>query len=337
MPRQSRIDFPGAFHHVIIRGINKAAIFHDDRDRNKFLLRLGEGLNNTGLSCYAWTLIPNHVHLLLRTGPQPLTKLMSSLLTGYAVYFNKRHERVGYLFQNRYKSILCDEELYLLQLVRYIHLNPIRAGLVSELLELGSFSWSGHSVLIGNQKADWQNTGEILKRFGSTLRQARAGYLDFMRKGLNEGKRFDLTGGGLIRSAGGWQNLGELRKSGERLRGDERVLGDSDFVQRALKIAGENLTKKERHQKAGWSLEKLLDHLADMCDIDKSLIMGDSRNQSFSRARALFSWLATEELGFSVAETAAFLHKTPPAILYSIRKGSEIVKRGGIALPDIRA
>ena len=161
MPRCGRIDFPGALHHVIIRGINRAAIFRDNNDRENFVRRLQKGLVETKLRCYAWVLMLNHVHLLLRTGPQPLTKLMRCLLTGHAIYFNLRHNRAGYLFQNRYKSILCDDEAYLLQLVRYIHLNPLRANIISSLQELNTYPWCGHSVLLGNEKAEWQDTGEI--------------------------------------------------------------------------------------------------------------------------------------------------------------------------------
>jgi putative transposase len=129
MPRKSRIDAPGALHHVIARGIARREIFLADADRDDFLKRLADILMESKTACYAWVLIPNHLHLLLRTGTTPLSSVMKRVLTGYAVGFNRRHNRQGHLFQNRYKSILCQEEPYLLELVRYIHLNPLRAGL----------------------------------------------------------------------------------------------------------------------------------------------------------------------------------------------------------------
>jgi len=116
MPRKARIDAPGALHHIIVRGIERRKIFLDDTDRNSFLDRLGATLKNTTTPCFAWALIPNHVHLLLRTGLTPLSTVMRRLLTGYAVYFNRRHHRHGHLFQNRYKSILCQEDAYLKEL-----------------------------------------------------------------------------------------------------------------------------------------------------------------------------------------------------------------------------
>ncbi|MDP8248746.1 MAG: transposase [Candidatus Tritonobacter lacicola] len=333
MPRYGRIDFPGALHHVIIRGINRASIFRDDNDRENFIRRLQKGLVETKLRCYAWVLMINHVHLLLRTGPQPLTKLMRCLLTGYAVYFNLRHNRAGYLFQNRYKSILCDDEAYLLQLVRYIHLNPLRANIISSLQELNTYPWCGHSVLLGNEKAEWQDTGEILERFGSTLREARKNYLEFVREGIKEGQRSDLTGGGLIRSAGGWHNLLDLRKAGERVRGDERILGDSDFVQRALKTAEEQLTKREQKRSIGWNLQLLLDRVEEICGIEIGLIRARKKDRTSSRARALFAWWATEELGFNLTEIAGFLGISKAAVSKATRKGQKIIEEESIEFP----
>jgi len=124
MPRKARIDAPGALHHIIVRGIERRKIFKDDTDRINFLDRLCKVLSETGTKCFAWALIPNHFHLLLRTGPGGLASLMRRLLTGYAVSFNRRHKRHGQLFQNRYKSFICQEDAYLKELVRYIHLNP---------------------------------------------------------------------------------------------------------------------------------------------------------------------------------------------------------------------
>lgn len=107
MPRQSRIDAPGALHHIIIRGIERKAIFKDDADRNEFVERMESIFGDSSTACFAWTLMTNHVHLLSRTADTPLATLMRRLLTGYAMAFNRRYHRHGQLFQNRYKSILC--------------------------------------------------------------------------------------------------------------------------------------------------------------------------------------------------------------------------------------
>jgi len=152
MPRQPRLDAPGLLQHVIARGIERRKLFRNDKDRKSFLDRLADILEETQTQCYAWALIPNHFHLLLRTGPTPLSKVMRRLMTGYAVTFNRRHKRSGHLFQNRYKSIVCEEDPYLLELIRYIHLNPLRAGLVNGLKELDRCPWCGHSAILGRRK-----------------------------------------------------------------------------------------------------------------------------------------------------------------------------------------
>ncbi|MGB8335847.1 MAG: transposase [Desulfobacterales bacterium] len=161
MPRKARIDAAGALHHIIVRGIECRKIFWDDTDRDSFVKRLGQVLNETHTDCFAWALIPNHAHLLLRTGLTPISGVMRRFLTGYAVQFNRRHRRHGHLFQNRYKSILCQEDPYLMELVRYIHLNPLRAKLVADDKSLKGFSYAGHCALMDRCRHDWQNTEYI--------------------------------------------------------------------------------------------------------------------------------------------------------------------------------
>jgi len=242
MPRQSRIDAPGALHHVMIRGIERRQIFRDDKDRENFLDRLGETLLSSSTPCYAWALMPNHAHLLLRTGTIPIAGIMRRLLTGYAVTFNRRYRRHGHLFQNRYKSVLCEEEPYLLELVRYIHLNPLRAEGVKDMKELGLYPFSGHSVLMGRVERGWQDREYVLRFFGERENEARREYGSFVAMGVEQGRKPELVGGGLLRSVGGWRELKGLREEGIRVKGDERVLGRSDFVEEALKEAGEGWT-----------------------------------------------------------------------------------------------
>jgi len=154
----------------MVRGIERGAVFRNDADRDHFLERLGEILQDTQTLCYASVLIPNHFHLLLRTGPVPISTVMRRLLTGYALWHNLTHRRHGHLFQNRFKSILCQEDVYLLELVRYIHLNPIRAHLVGDLEELGGVSlrWpqradgQGEEELAGNARG----TGDVRGKTG---------------------------------------------------------------------------------------------------------------------------------------------------------------------------
>lgn len=173
MPRTARIDAPGLMHHVIARGIERRRIFVDDADRSCFVWRLGAVLPECRVDCLGWALMPNHVHLILRTGPVPLATAMARLLTGYAAYFNRRHVRVGHLFQNRYHSIPVESEEYLLTLVRYVHRNPLRAGIVGDLAGLSRYPWTGYASLMGERAASFQAVDEVLARFGSAPNQAR--------------------------------------------------------------------------------------------------------------------------------------------------------------------
>ena len=236
MPRTARLDAPGVLHHVIIRGIERRKIFWDEADYEDFLDRLAGLIPETQTTCLAWVLMTNHAHFLLRAGPDGLSGFMRRLLTGYAVKFNRRHHRHGQLFQNRYKSILCQEDAYLKELVRYIHLNPLRAGMVEGVAQLKDFRYSGHAVIMGNRKRPWQDSGYVLDQFGGSLPTARRRYLAFVRSGVEQGRREEPTGGGLIRSLGGWSEVKrQRRKKMGRLKGDERILGDSEFVQHTLK------------------------------------------------------------------------------------------------------
>jgi REP element-mobilizing transposase RayT len=184
MPRQARLDAAGTLHHVIIRGIERRHIVKDDEDRRAFVSRLGRLASETGTAIYAWALMTNHAHILLSSGPAGLAKFMRRFLTGYAVNYNLRHHRHGHLFQNRYKSIVCDGERYFTELVRYIHLNPLRVGLVVELKELECYPYCGHGVVLGIIRNQWQDRDTVLAQFGVREGEAKAAYCRFVAEGV---------------------------------------------------------------------------------------------------------------------------------------------------------
>ena len=195
MPRSSRLDAPGVLHHIMIRGIERRNIFRIKKDREDFLERLSRLIPETQTCCYAWVLMSNHVHLLLRTGQVSIATLMRRLLTGYAVSFNRRHKRRGQLFQNRYKSIVCQEDIYLKELVRYIHLNPVRAGIVKDLSHLDTYPYSGHSVIMGKADRPWQDVDYVLGFFSKREKIARGEYLAYVEAGYNQGHREEFSVG----------------------------------------------------------------------------------------------------------------------------------------------
>ena len=197
---------------------------------------------------------------------------MRRLLTGYAVSFNQRHRWLGQLFQNRYKSILCEEEPYLLELVRYIHLNPLRARLVADMKSLDSYPYSGHAVLIGKIKNDWQDAGYILAHFGKQLSAARRRYQDFVQDSAPLGKRPELNGGGLISSLGGWKAVKNQPAGMDRMKGDERILGSNDFVEKILLDAEEQLDRREQLKAMGYDLDALVRKVAELFAVEPSRI-----------------------------------------------------------------
>ena len=194
MPRLARLDAPGVLHHVMGRGIERRKIFINKKDRNDFISRLAELAEGNAMDIYAWALLPNHFHILCKTKMRPLSASMRRVLTGYVVNFNKRHNRHGHLFQNRYKSIVCEEDVYLMELVRYIHLNLIRAGMVKSIKELNRSPWSGHSALIGYAKRDWQDTGYVLSVFGNGG-SGKSRYMEYVKNGIDAGRRRELVCG----------------------------------------------------------------------------------------------------------------------------------------------
>lgn len=202
--------------------------------------RLGGVLEETATPCYAWALIPNHFHLLIRTGSVPVADVMRRLLTGYAVSFNSRHRRCGHLFQNRYKSILCQEERYLLERVRYIHLNPIKS--------------------------------------------------------------------------------------------DERVLGDSDFVDTVLKVAGEKLDRKYRLQAEGYGFDDVVSRVCEIYELSRRELLSWSKQRKRAIARSVLAYGSVRELGMSAREVAEKLALSPSAASRCVQRGERVIDRDGLVI-----
>jgi len=309
MPRSARLDAPGVLHHVMGRGIERRPIFLSDQDRNDFLSRLGLLAEEGCFRVYAWVLLPNHFHLLCKTEKVPLARSMRRLLTGYGVTFNRRHNRNGHLFQNRYKSIVCQEDSYLMELVRYIHLNLMRGRIVKTMGELNRSPWSGHSALMGYQKREWQDTDYVLLYFGKGVGRRRK-YLRFVKEGIRLGRRPELVGGGLIRSMGGWSGVLALRKRGEKTASDERILGDGEFVERVLEEWDEIGRDNLRLAGVRKSLLLLAQQVCENRGVTIEELKSGSRRRVVLEAREEFSQVAVKGLGYSGAEVARYLGVT---------------------------
>lgn len=320
MPRQARLDAPGTLHHTIIRGIERRRIVDDIKDRDTFLYRLGKVANETTTSVYAWALMTNHAHFLLRSGPEGISKFMRRFLTGYAISYNQRHRRHGHLFQNRYKSIICDENSYFAELVRYIHLNPLRAGAVETLAELNRYRYCGHSVIMSSKKHKWQDRDYVLNWFGNKEREAKKAYYEFVKGGIEKGKRPDLVGGGLIRSFGGWSEVLSMRRRGERKLTDERILGSGEFVRMILEEADDNTII---HYTPENKKNKVKDVIKSICrkeGVNVKELESGGRRDAVSRARYQVTLRLIEEHGISFAEVARNVGVTTSAIFRIMKK-----------------
>jgi len=320
MPRQARLDAPGTLHHVILRGIERGTIVADAEDRAAFLGRLGDVATVPGTTLYAWALLPNHAHLLLRSGPAGLPQFMRRLLTGYAQAYNRRHRRVGHLFQNRYKSIVVEEDPYFRELVRYIHLNPLRARLVPDLPHLDRYPWCGHAGIQRRQHPPWQDRAAVLAWFGRTERVALRAYRAFLRAGIPRGRRPELVGGGLVRSLGGWAEVRAIRQRADRVLADERILGSGPFVERML-AAGD--ARQQTQQARGHRLRQaqaLIRHQCRRGQVGLEELRLGSRRRRIAAVRARLAVDLVTRLGLSLAETARQLGVSTSGIAKAVAR-----------------
>ena len=305
----------------MVRGIEGNRIVTDDVDRKSFVSRMGRVASATETPIYAWALMTNHAHILLKSGQSGLSDFMRKLLTGYSIFYNKRHQRHGHLFQNRYKSIVCEEDAYFRRLIAYIHLNPLRAGLVGSLDELDRYPWCGHTTLLRQTKHEWQKIDYVLACFGRTEKMGRESYLEFIREQMPLGTQKELTGGGLIRSAGGWFEVLSMRQRGERRFSDERILGSGEFARDILNDA-------EAREKVFLPLlsrvveaEAALDRRCKDAGISLESLRSGSRRKECSSVRKELALRFVLELGLSYAETARMLGISASGVNQIVRRG----------------
>jgi len=333
MPRKARIDAPGALHSVTVQGVEPLNIFREDTDGDYFREQLGEILMDTGTACFAWALMPNHAHLLLKTGKTPVATVMRRLLTRYAVTYNRRHSRRGPVFVHRYRSVLCEEAPYLLELVRYIHLNPLRAGIVPDPAALASYVYAGHAALLQGAAPPWQDIATVLERFSKNREKARKAYRDYVEQGTAQGRRPELAGGGLVRSLGGWERVKQARRGrGASPRGDERILGGPEFVQGVLEAARERLHPREKLTLDGIDLDHLAQRAAGAFGVPPEAIFAPGKYRKHVLARSVFCYWAVRKLGHTATDLARRLGLTQPAVSISVQRGEALVKESGLSL-----
>jgi len=270
MPRKPRIHAPAAIYHVILRGNAKQDIFFDAGDRYRFYLLVQEATERFRCRVHAFCLMTNHVHMAMQVSDIPLSRIMQNITFRYTRWINWRQQRSGHLFQGRYKAVLVDENEYLLELIRYIHLNPVRAGMVNDL---SAYPWSSHPTYCGQQPVPWLTTDWMLSQFSRKEREARQRYRAFVADGLSEGHRSEFHG-----------------LSG----GDNRILGDDSFADRVLGRGEERPLKL--------SLGQLIEAVNRVYGFSGGDLAG--RTRQAAEARGVAAWVALESGSCTLVELA---------------------------------
>lgn len=273
MGRKPRVHFPGALYHVIVRGNQRQATFRSDADRRRYLDLLNQYRTRYAFHLYAYVLMSNHVHLLLEVGETPLAKAMQGLQQSYTLYFNRKYKLVGHLFQGRYKDILCDRDAYLLELVRYIHLNPIRSKFVDTP---GNYAWSSHRAYVSagdneNVECDW-----ILKQFSPQPNLARKLFEQFVLGGVGAGHREEFYA---VK--------------------EQRYLGDDEFLDRV-----DRKINKEPSRPRRIVLAKIEAAVCHHFELPVNLLRSPSKERRGSFGRALVACVA-QELGATALNQVA--------------------------------
>jgi REP element-mobilizing transposase RayT len=285
------VEYAGAFYHVICRGNQRQVIFRSDADRKYYLERLEEYRQRYGFNVYAYVLMSNHVHLLIQTGEVALSRIMQGLQLKYTRYYNRKYKKVGHLFQGRYKAILCDRQAYLLELVRYLHLNPSR---MRTPMDPWKYQWSSHAAYLGKSGSVRIDTSAVLGELNRSVGQARRAYLRFMAEGKGVGHQ------------AAYYNVW-----------DQRILGDKNFVEQI----DEKIRTEREIELPGprAKLSKLLRLTAQAYRVAERDLVRPGRQRKWVKPRAALVYLAREWSGASVKEIGRRLHRDPSIIsrLYS--------------------
>jgi len=325
MPRKPRLNVPGAVYHVMSRCLEHYSIFTDDSDRDQFTSLLGLYLGQTEAQCYAWALMSNHYHLVLRLGDIELGRIMKPLNMHYAHYHRKKYNRRGPLFMDRFKSIATQDQHYVQELVRYVHLNPVRVGICKSIDDLNIYPWSGHAALVGKggKSHSFQQTESVLKRFGATVHESRVNYLKFMEEGLNcsgeEDRLIDL-----------------VRKSNEGSQGGRTatcwVIGDREFVINALDSAQATRLRINRFEREGGSIESLAGKICEHFKISADELKKRHRENNTADARKVLACIADRQYRAPHRYIAEYLGVGTTAVSGMSRQGKKIVDRMKVAI-----
>lgn len=302
MARKPRVHFPGALYHVMLRGNGGQDIFFEDADRYRFYLLLQEGVERYGHRIHAFCLMSNHVHLAIQVGAVSLSRIMQNIGFRYTRWINWRRNISGHLFQGRFKAVLVDADSYLAELTRYIHLNPVRAGMVKSPEE---YPWSGHRAYLGSEEIPWLTTDWVLAQFGGSIARSRREYRKFVEMGRDEGHRQEFHGGGIL---------------------DSRILGDDTFIERVL----EQVEGRPARQ---IDLDEIMAAVCREYKIDEKDLASPGKYRKLSEARGMAAWLILET-GYGTITELGKVTRRDATTLSTIAKNLQAKAKRDSALSD---
>ena len=288
MPRKPRLHFPGAVYHVILRGNRGQDLFLDLTDRRQFYSLLQNGTERFGHRIHAFCLMSNHLHLAIQVGEIPLARIMQNLGFRYTQYFNRRHRKIGHLFHGRYKALLVEADSYLLELVRYVHLNPVRAAMAERPED---YPWSGHRAYLGLEHFSWLTTDWVMAQFATTREAAHNHYRQFVDGGLQEGHRAEFHRGSF----------------------EGRALGTDNFIEEALARAEEPVHPRP-------SLEAITAAVCSVYGISPAAVGSRARVRSISEARAVAALLVRETKGLTLLGLGKLLQQDISSLSQAARR-----------------
>ena len=303
MARKPRIHYAGAVYHVIVRGNARQQIFSETADYLRFLRFMGEGVERYNHRIHAFCLMPNHIHMAVQVGHVSLSRIMQNLCFRYTQWVNRRQDRVGHLFQGRYKAVLVNVDSYLLELVRYIHLNPVRAGMVKSPED---YLWSGHLAYLGEKKLPWLTTDWILSRLSSSPSRASNEYREFVRPGTEDGHREEFHRG---------------------TKGERRILGGEQFIEEVFR-------KAKQEPKKTLTMGELIEKVCQNYGLNEAELSAAGKSHRLSLVRGVIAWLVLESGKLSLTELSERLKRDISTLSIAAKrvfmlsqKGAELRKK----------
>lgn len=305
---QCRFDQPGSFHHVISRAVDGLYIFREYNEQSDFIRRLELLVEEDCFKIHAWVLMSNHFHLLLEVRKISLSCSMQRLLTGYSMRFNRINNRQGHVFQSRFRSILVDRESYLKELVRYIHLNPLRAHIVDTVNSLRNYYPNGHNHIISVSSNSWQSTELMEAEFSNVAGKSDWiwNYIEFLNDGVSSDSRRYENGNYIIDRNG----LHDAEHMNDRVsdKGAARIIGTDKFVRHVYsEVQGIRKIlvrdRKEQHQ----IILNVTRDVSEATGIPIHALRSSGGGNRISRVRGILVKILIDEIGISKADTARYL------------------------------